>query len=69
MEFACSEAIPYKGRNKEYALHVLQAVNYNIKVGRMGRKERNLGERGLGGHSLLQMHLLLEFSCVNSNTQ
>ena len=48
MEFACSEAIPYKGRNKEYALHVLQEVNYNIKVGRWdgkrgiwwGRRER-----------------------------
>ena len=32
MEFACSEAIPFKGRNKEYAMHVLQLVEYNIKV-------------------------------------
>jgi uncharacterized C2H2 Zn-finger protein len=31
LEFACSDAIPYKGRNKELAMHTLYLMNYNIK--------------------------------------
>lgn len=32
MDFACSAAVPFNGSNKEYAHHLLNLCNGNVKV-------------------------------------
>lgn len=34
LELACSPAVLYSGRNKEYALHLLYQLGGSVKVGR-----------------------------------